>query len=401
MSFFKKYSKWASIFVLGAALIAVYKTFDSFHVVTSAARGVLKAAMPFIIAFIIAYLLNIPLKKIDLLIQKRIKNKFVIEHSYAISIAIVYILFILILIVVLSALLPSLFKSLVDMIQHLPAYAETFFNYINHLEVSRKFGIHFNVAVIEDSFTSFIGSIDTKTLSKFAQGGFTSVTSGIATVASSTISVFISIIASVYMLIDKDRMISGVKRVIRAMSKSSKVESGLNQLARINQIFTQYIYSRLICCTIMAIVCTILLALLGEKYALLLGIFIGVMDMIPYFGSIIATVASGVITAISGGALHAVWCTIVLLIMQQIDGNVIAPRVMGSRLDIRPLTIIVAVSVGGSLFGFVGMLISVPVVAIIRVSFVEYIHAREKKQLQDMEMEDPVADGVSQEAGRA
>ncbi|MBQ3427138.1 MAG: AI-2E family transporter [Clostridia bacterium] len=400
MSFFKKYSKWASVFILGAALIAVYKTFDSFHVVTSAVSMIFKAAMPFIIAFIIAYLLNIPLKKIESLIKKRIKNIFIIKHSYAISIAVVYVLFIVIVIVVLSALLPSLFKSLIDMIQHLPAYAEIFFNYINNLEASRKIGIHFNVDIIEESFRRFIGSIDTKTLSKFAHGGFTSVTSGIATVASSAISVFIAIIASIYMLIDKDRIIRGFKRVLRSMSKSSKVESGLMQLARINQIFTQYIYSRLICCTIMAVVCTVLLAILGEKYALLLGIFIGIMDMIPYFGSIIATAASAVITAISGGALHAVWCTIVLLVMQQIDGNVIAPRVMGSRLDIRPLTIIIAVSVGGSLFGFVGMLISVPVVAIARLTLVEYIHAREKRQMSEQNIDEPEANEAMDEAGQ-
>ncbi|MBR0365396.1 MAG: AI-2E family transporter [Clostridia bacterium] len=80
-----------------------------------------------------------------------------------------------------------------------------------------------------------------------------------------------------------------------------------------NKIFTQYIYSRLICCVIMAVVCSIILALLGEKYALLLGIFIGVMDMIPYFGSIIATIVSAVIAAISGGLVHAVWCLVALL----------------------------------------------------------------------------------------
>ncbi len=385
ISFIKKYSKWVTIFILGVALIAVYKTFDSFHVVKTIAGVVLKAIMPFISAFVIAYLLSIPLKKIDSFIQKHAKGKFLLKHSYAISIAVVYLVFIMIVIAALSFIIPALFKSLADMIMNLPAYAEIFFNYINNLEAAKIVGLHFDVNAIEKSFTNLISSIDTKALSKFAQGGLTSVTSGVATIASTTLNSFIAIIASIYMLIDKDRIKRGIKRVVAAMSKSEKVESGFEQFARINEIFTQYIYSRLICCSIMAIVCTIILALLGEKYALVLGIFIGVMDLIPYFGSIIATVASAIIAAISGGALHAVWCTIALFIMQQIDGNVIAPRVMGDRLDIRPLTIIVAVSVGGAIFGFVGMLISVPVVAIIRVMFVEYIHAREKKQLQATE----------------
>lgn len=383
LGFFKKHSKWASVFVLGVALIAVYKTFDSLSAVASVFGFVLKAVRPFIIAFIIAYLLNIPVKKVDGLISERVKLKFCKKHSYAISIAIVYVVAVLLVLVTLSSLLPALFKSMIDMIQHLPQYAEVFFNYINGLEISEKIGLHFNVDVIEASFYKWIGTIDTNTLSKFAQGGFTSVTSGIATIASSTMSVMIAVIASVYMLIDKDRIIAGMKRVIRTVFKSSKVETALDEFAKINKIFTQYIYSRLICCIIMAIVCTVILALLGEKYALLLGIFIGVMDMIPYFGSIIATIVSAVIAAISGGLMHAVWCLVALLVMQQIDGNVIAPRVMGDRLEIRPLTIIVAVSVGGSLFGFLGMLISVPVVAIIRAAFVEYIHAKEKRNEED------------------
>ena len=377
LGFLKKYSKWASIFVLGVALIAVYKTFDSLQAVASMFGFILKAVRPFIIAFIIAYLLNIPVKKADRLIKNRIKFKFCQKNSYAISIALVYVMAVLLVIVALSSLLPALFKSMVDMIQHLPQYAEVFFNYINGLDISEKIGLHFNVDIIEASFYKLIGSIDTNTLSKFAQGGLTSVTSGIASIASSTMSVFIAVIASVYMLIDKDRLISGTKRVIRAVFKSSKVETALDELAKTNKIFTQYIYSRLICCIIMAIVCTVILALLGEKYALLLGIFIGIMDMIPYFGSIIATIVSAIITAISGGFMHAIWCLVALLVMQQIDGNVIAPRIMGDRLEIRPLTIIIAVSVGGSLFGFVGMLISVPIVAVIRAAFVEYIHAKE------------------------
>lgn len=379
LDFMRKYSKWATIFILGAALIAVYKTFDSFHFFVSVFSVVLKAAQPFIIAFIIAYLLNIPVKRVDNLIKKNVKLKSCQDHSYVISIAAVYVLFLVIVILVISSLLPALFKSLLDMVQNLPMYVTQLFSFINNMEVCKKIGIHFNVMDIDSSFRNWLRTIDTSTIGQYAQGGFISVTAGIKSAASTAINVFIAFIASVYMLIDKERIIRGTKRVIRAISKDNKVESVLEHLTSINRIFTQYIYSRLICCVIMAVVCTVILAVLGEKYALLLGIFIGLMDMIPYFGSIISWVVSAIVTVISGGVLHAVWCSIATLVMQQIDGNVIAPRVMGNRLEIRPLTIIVAVSVGGSLFGFIGMLISVPVVAVIRVAFIEYIKSREKK----------------------
>ena len=85
--------------------------------------------------------------------------------------------------------------------------------------------------------------------------------------------------------------------------------------------------------------------------------------------------------------MHSVWCSILMLVMQQIDGNVIAPRVMGDRLEIRPLTIIVAVSVGGTLFGFVGMIISVPVVAVLKLIFADYLQVREKAARAELDGE--------------
>ena len=100
------------------------------------------------------------------------------------------------------------------------------------------------------------------------------------------------------------------------------------------------------------------------------------MDLIPYFGSIISWVVGLVIMLISGGFSHAIWCSLMVLILQQIDGNVIAPKLTSDRLEVRPLAVIIAVSVGGSLFGFVGMLISVPVVAILKAILSEILDSK-------------------------
>lgn len=146
---------------------------------------------------------------------------------------------------------------------------------------------------------------------------------------------------------------------------------------RVNDIFTNYIYSRLTCSVIMAVVCSIVLMLMNVKYALVLGIFIGAMDMIPYFGSIIACIVAIIASCLTGGLWQGVWVAVVLIILQQIDGNLLGPKIMGDSLEIRPLWIIFAVSVGGTLFGFLGMLFSVPVVAIIRAIAADYIDAKE------------------------
>ena len=373
LKFFKKYSKWVSVFILGVALIAVYKTFNSFEFLGNLLYTVVKAVSPFILAFVVAYLLNIPITKLRGLIEKRVKVEFIRKHSLAFSIAAVYVLALVAVAFLLGAILPALFRNLIDMATNLPQYAEDAVDYINGLPVMGTLGIKINSADINEFFKGILRSINNNA---YAAGIF-SITSGLMSFASEAVKIFIGLIASVYMLVDKERILRGLRRIITAFSKSDKTEQVMERFSYINMIFTQYIYSRLICCMIMAVVCSIILSIMGEKYALLLGIFIGVMDIIPYFGSIISWIVGAIIMAISGGLMHSVWCSILMLIMQQIDGNVIAPRVMGSRLEIRPLTIIIAVSVGGTLFGFVGMIISVPVVAVLKLVFTDYLQLRE------------------------
>jgi predicted PurR-regulated permease PerM len=172
---------------------------------------------------------------------------------------------------------------------------------------------------------------------------------------------------------------------MRLFLKKTTVYSITVHARRINHIFTNYIYSRLICSAIMAIACAVVLTLLRVKYALILGLFVGVMDMIPYFGSIISSVISVLITFITGGLWKAIWSAVVLLVLQQLDGNLLGPKIMGDSLKISPLAIVLAVSVGGTLFGFLGMLLSVPVVAIIRAIVMEYIDEYEVKKKQTAE----------------
>ena len=367
LDFIKKYSKWASWFILGAALIAVYKTFDSFEALLKAFGTLFDAVKPFIIAFVIAYLLNIPVKRLNTFINKKIRVTFLNKHSNAFSIAAVYIIFLIGVAVILSTLLPALYKNILDMYNNLPYFVDTISGFINNIELLDKLGVQ---AKVTDIYSVLGGIINPNAIGKYAQG-LMSFTSGL-------LDIFIALIASIYMLIDKDRILAGIYRVISTFIKDNRLKGFFERSSKINTIFTQYIYSRLICCTVMAVVCSLVLALMGERYALLLGIFIGFMDMIPYFGSIISWFVSAVVMAISGGVWHAVWCSAIMLIMQQIDGNVLAPKIMGDRLEIRPLAVIVAVSVGGSLFGFVGMLISVPVVAILRLTASEFLESREK-----------------------
>lgn len=380
LNWLKKYSKWATMFVFGVALIAVYKTFNSFSFIGSIIGKIFEAAKPFIIAFVVAYMLNIPAKKLDQLTEHKLPWRWTKRHSGAISIALIYVLFIAAIVIVISALVPALYNNILEMYNNLPKFVDKLVGFINSIELLDKFNLKPDSFDIYSKLYKLMDSFDINSLGKYAQG-IVSFTTGL-------VDLFIALIASVYMLIDKDRIVEGIRRLVGLFAKKDVGDAFMEHCSRVNMIFKKYVYSRLICCIVMAIACSIILALMGEKYALLLGIFIGFMDMIPYFGSIISWIVCAVVMIFTGGIFHSIWCSLVMLVMQQIDGNILAPKVMGSKLDIRPLVVIIAVSAGGTLFGFVGMLISVPVVAILRAIISEFILTREKAAAESAAADD-------------
>ena len=118
---------------------------------------------------------------------------------------------------------------------------------------------------------------------------------------------------------------------------------------------------------------TIAMSIMGVKFAPLLGFLIGLFNMIPYIGAIIAVAVSAIITLITGGLSQAIWMLIVVIILQQIDANIINPKIIGQSLKISPLLVIFAITVGGAYFGILGMFLAVPVIAVIRILIEDYI----------------------------
>lgn len=372
MKRFEKYYKWIVAFVFAVAVIAVYKTFDNFSNVASGIGVVFSALKPFFIAFIIAYIINMPAKRLQKALLK-INKPFFEKHSFGISILFMYLFAFVAAILILRMLIPALYRNIFDLYNNFPSYIRAFQDYISRFEFSQKLGLtDFDINKLGDML---FGSIDMTQFGKYAQGVF-NVTSGL-------FDIFVAVIASIYMLIDKERLQALFTRILGSFLKEKTLHSVTLYASRINDIFTNYIYSRLVCSGIMAIVCSIVLMIMNVKYALILGIFIGAMDMIPYFGSIISWVITLLVTFITGGLWKGIWVGIILLVLQQLDGNILGPKVMGDSLEIRPLWIIFAVSVGGALFGFIGMLISVPIIAIIRVMGADFLKSRERKSIED------------------
>ncbi len=360
-------------FLLLVLLLIIYKSIDNLSAVGEFFSLIFNAVKPFVIAFLIAYILNMPRKNIEGLLIKT-KVKFLNKHSKKTSILLVYLFAIIIISVTVRTIVPAIYENCLDLYKNAPVYMEKIMNYVN----SWLDRFNLNIISLENvtsAILKYIKNIDVTEFSKYAQGVI-NLTAGL-------MNTFISIIASIYMLIDYERIIKVIKHILAVFTSSEKAEKTCKFFKRVNNIFSKYIYCKIIEALIVGLISIVVLFLLDVKYALMLGVFIAFFNLIPYFGSIISSIFVVLITLVTGGIFQAIWTAITLLILEQIDGNIIGPKIMNNILNIRPLWVIVAVTVFGKLFGIVGMLISVPVLVVIKMMAKEYIGMKEQSKLNE------------------
>lgn len=368
-----KYRSWVLTFLFAVGIIIVYKTVDNFNFIFAFFAEVVSAVSPFITGFIVAYLLNMPIKKFMNLYDKS-KIKGIRGAKKPLAVASVYLIALFLVFIVLRMVVPAIYKNVLDLYYNIPYYFDRISEDINALQ--EKFGIEMIKLDKESAIAAvqgFLTNLKVTELGKYAQGVI-NITSGV-------IDVFIAIIASIYMISDKGLISGQIKRFLNAFFKESAVDAIISYAGRINDIFTKYIISVVIDGGVMGILAAVIMSILKVKYAVMLGLVIGVSNLIPYFGAIVSIFVTIVVTLITGGWMQALWVAVLLLVLQQIDGNLIGPRIMGNMLKARPLLIIFAVTLGGGIFGVWGMVLSVPVVMVLRMIMGDIIVSREKKKL--------------------
>ena len=188
------------------------------------------------------------------------------------------------------------------------------------------------------------------------------------------VDIFVALIVSTYILAERTKIIAFFKKMIAALFKERIYKNIDKYFNNSNEIFFKFIASQFLDAVIVGTLITIALTIMKVRYAPLLGFFIGLFNMIPFVGAIIATAISAVITLITGGLSQAIWMLIVSIILQQIDANIINPKIVGQSLKISPLLVLFAVTVGGAYFGILGMFLAVPVIAVIRILIDDYLN---------------------------
>lgn len=370
----KNWQRWLFWFSLAIAVVAVYKVLDKFEAIAGGIKNFLGVISPFLVGILIAYILYVPCQKIEQLYKKVKKPKFINKKSRALSILTVYLIALILIIILINVILPPVIQSIVDLANNFGTYYNIAVEKINTLPEDSIFKSEIAQKVIKE-----IQNIDlTKIINTEA---LTSYVQNIVQMLGGIFDVFVSIVVSVYILNSRKQIINFFRRLLGAIFKQRTYENIDKYFNRTNQIFFKFLASQILDAIVVGILTSIGMWVLGVKYAVLLGFMIGLSNIIPYFGAIIGVIIATIITFFTGGITQAIWMVVVVTILQQIDANIINPKIVGDSLKISPLLVIFAVTLGGAYFGVLGMFLAVPVIAVLKLivdDFIEWKNVQNK-----------------------
>lgn len=359
------WGKWLYWFVFAVAVIVVYKTLDNFKDITDWLKGILDVLMPFIVGIFISYILYIPCKKIESIYSKS-KVKLIKKKARGLSVFTVYLIALILLTLAIQFIVPTLATSITDLANNLVGYYNnTMENFNNIPEDSILRKIDINKIAENLSNIKIEEFINIETIMEYAKGAL-----GIAT---GIFDFFVSLIVSVYVLIERTQILQFIKKLSNAIFKEKTYNTIGKYFNNTNSVFFKFLSSQLLDAIIVGILTSIAMMFLGVKYAILLGFLIGLSNLIPYFGAIVGIGITIIITIFTGGITQAIWLAIVVIILQQIDANIINPKIVGDSLKISPLLVIFAVTVGGAYFGMFGMFLAVPIFTVLKIFIEDYI----------------------------
>lgn len=372
----KNFSKWMYWFMLAVSIILVYKFFDNFTAIGTAIGNFLEAISPFLAGALLAYLLYIPESRIEKKLGKS-KKKFLRKRARGISVFLTFTIAILVIIVLVNVILPIVSESIVELVNNFQNYWNSTMDRLNSLPED---SILKNEKVVE-TIKSLGKSLQEIDLTKYINyEKITEYIKGAVGVASGIFDVFVTIVVSVYILLQRTQIKNFLNKLCMALF-NEKICNTINKyLNKTNEIFFKFISGQLIDAVVVGVLVTIAMSIIGVKYSVLLGFMIGLFNVIPYFGAIFAVAISVLITVITGGLSQAIIMAIVVIILQQIDSNIINPKILGSSLDISQLIVIGAVALGGAYFGVLGMFLGVPVATVLKIIICDWVDFKNKQK---------------------
>ena len=316
----------------------------------------------------IAYALNPILKFLEFFVLKKIRNKRLLR---ALSLILTYLYLLLIITLAISVISPQITKSIIDIGKNYNVYINTTVETINSTiaRLSATFE-NLNFSIAKDTVSEIINE-SSDIFKKVFNYIFSYGKSLLTTFKNLILGLFISI----YILASKERLYAHSIKTSRAFMSPKMFNNCMRYVRVANSTFGRFFIGKLFDSTIVFVITFVVLALLKMPHAMLIAIIVAALNIIPFFGIILGIVISSFIVLIASPDKFLVFL-IVMIIIQQIDTNIIAPKILGSSAGISSLGVIAAVIIMGAYFDIVGMIIGVPIFAIIIAIFKEWLEKK-------------------------
>lgn len=338
---------------------------------------------PFIIGAALAYIVNPVMMFVERHIMRflssRVKNdKTAKKVSRGVGIFSSLALVVLVIVFLLELIIPQIIESIQGVIKNFPDEIDSFTAWLNTItqgntQISQM--IEKNLVTA----TQFLQTWFEENVLPQVNTYLLSITNGVVSMAKLVINVFVGVIISVYLLVSKERFIGQTKKIIYTLFSAKNGNMIIHTARKSNEIFGGFISGKIIDSLIIGLLCYIGLVILNMPYTILVSVIVGVTNVIPFFGPYIGAVPSIIIIALDN-PIKGLYFAIFILVLQQLDGNVIGPKILGDSTGLSPFWVVFAIIIGGGLFGFAGMLLGVPTFAVIYYIAGEAVGSRLKKR---------------------
>lgn len=344
--------------------------------------GVLRVLMPFVYGLVMAYLLcpiyNFFTKHIGKLTQNIVNRERAIATSRILSTTITMFIALVSLGGLFSLVLPQLLDSLINLAKTAPESVTVLINWMN-ARVSSNNELNSALNILMGDYTQRFNSWLQDEVLPWLITLAANMSNRVLDVLLAIKDFAIGIIICVYFLNSKDEFKAQAKKLAFSMLKKRNAAVLIKEMAFINKTFSAFISGKIIDSVIIGIICFSVMYLLNMPYVMLISVIIGITNIIPFFGPFIGAIPSTIIM-LTVDPIMALYFIIFILILQQIDGNIIGPKILGDSTGLPSIWVMFAIIVGGGMFGFIGMIVGIPVFAVIYAYLTRYVNHRLKRK---------------------
>lgn len=371
----------AYAFLVLAAIVALVFLLLRIHTVAQWLRTVLGVIKPFLYGFAIAYLILPILRFFESLFTKKLSRK----SSRRLAILVSYLLVFAVVTLFVMVVSPTLASNITTIIDNSRTYSQqvqevlAFFQKFTDQEA-----VPAEIAKTVENIISGVYSLLSTSLVSLL--GITTRLTG------EVVQIFVGFVVSIYMLAGKETVFASIRKGLSAFLEEKQVQLLTEIVHDANRKFSGFISGKLLDSLIIGVLCTVIMSLLKLPFPTLIGLIVGVTNVIPYFGPFIGAIPSAVLVLVGGDMLQLLEFVVFILLLQQFDGNILGPRILGQSIGISSVWVIFSILLFGKLCGFIGMIIGVPLMAVILELISRFINSRLRSRGQSTDLRDYASD---------